>query len=223
MIASNTQFRKNNSLFAFSSWLKSILGSSAISLILDQDSLVILTRKEFICYVSLFFKLHSHCLFNLFSDLSCSDFFIQKRRVELCYKLLSVHFVNRVSLKVSLSFQESIESLSSIFTASNWFEREAFDLFGVLFRNHSDLRRILTDYGFDGYPLRKDFPVSGYTETFFDFRLKRVICVSLLLSQDPRWIGSSIVRKNWNCQSNFYFINLSLSLCEFKSNLFFRF
>ena len=164
-----------------------------------------MVNKEFFYIVCLFFKDHTHCLYKSFCDLSCSDFILNKRRIEVCYQLLSNQFVDRLTLKVVLSVEESICSLSNLFLASSWFEREVFDIFGIFFEKHPDLRRLLTDYGYEGYPLRKDFPLSGYSETRFDFVRKRVICSPLTVSQEARVFMSLSFKKSWNSISNFYF------------------
>ena len=97
--------------------------------------------------------------------------------------------LRRIFLNISNSELESVSSIESIFKSANWFEREVWDMFGVYFLNHPDLRRILTDYGFEGYPLRKDFPLSGYTQVRYDEELKRVILEPLELTQEYRYFN----------------------------------
>jgi len=92
------------------------------------------------------------------------------------YDLLSVSYNNRIRIKVYIDELEPIKSLTFLFPCANWWEREVWDMFGIFFFDHPDLRRILTDYGFEGFPLRKDFPLSGYTEVRYDQNQQRVIC-----------------------------------------------
>ena len=102
------------------------------------------------------------------------------------YELLSIKFNSRLRVKTSINEVGSVESATKIFNSANWWEREVWDMFGIFFSNHPDLRRILTDYGFEGYPLRKDFPLSGYVEVRYDDTVKRVVCEPLELAQEFR-------------------------------------
>jgi NADH dehydrogenase (ubiquinone) Fe-S protein 3 len=102
-----------------------------------------------------------------------------------------------------------VPSITSIYSAADWYERETFDMFGVFFSNHRDLRRILTDYGFDGHPLRKDFPLSGYTEIRFDFEKKRIVCEPLELSQEFRSFNY-VSNKKWGHKKSMLFFLILL-------------
>jgi len=116
--------------------------------------------------------------------------FLQKssaRRFEVNYVLLSHSYLNRLRIRVHLSVDETVESVSELFGSANWLEREVWDMYGLFFFNHPDLRRILTDYGFKGFPLRKDFPLSGYTEVRYSEKKKRVITKPVQLSQEYRY------------------------------------
>lgn len=106
-------------------------------------------------------------------------------RFEIVYNLLSLRFNSRVRVKTYTDELTPIESVNDIFKAANWNEREIWDMYGVYFTNHPDLRRILTDYGFEGHPLRKDFPLSGYVECRYDDELRRVVQVTVLTSLFP--------------------------------------
>ncbi|MFN4057148.1 MAG: NADH-quinone oxidoreductase subunit C [Roseinatronobacter sp.] len=124
----------------------------------------------------------------------------RKRRFDLVYHFLSMYRNHRIRLKVEVGEQDIVPSITGIFPAANWFEREVFDLFGILFSGHPDLRRILTDYGFRGHPLRKDFPTTGYTEVRYDETLKRVVYEPVQLVQEYRqfdfmspWEGAQYV------------------------------
>ena len=111
---------------------------------------------------------------------------IRSPRFEVIYNLLSFKYNTRLTIKVSLSDGESIDSVSKVFEAANWAEREAFDMYGIKFKNHPDLRRILTDYNFEHFPLRKDFPLSGYEEVRYDEEKKAVIYEKVKLTQEFR-------------------------------------
>lgn len=115
------------------------------------------------------------CLFVCFIDLTAVDYPAREKRFEVVTHLLSPKHNRRVRIKAATDETTPIASLSSLFPAANWFEREAYDLFGVLFSGHPDLRRLLTDYGFDGHPLRKDFPMTGFVEVRYDDEQKRVV------------------------------------------------
>lgn len=114
------------------------------------------------------------------------DYPQREKRFEVNYLLLSQRYVRRLKLKVRVDPYEGLESVTCLFKAANWFEREAWDMFGVFFHNHPNLRRILTDYGFEGHPLRKDFPLTGFVEVRYDEEKKRVVAESLETAQEFR-------------------------------------
>lgn len=107
-------------------------------------------------------------------------------RFEVIYNLLSLKLNNRITVKVALNDGEEVPTVSTVFSTANWFERETFDMYGIRFTNHPDLRRILTDYGFEGHPLRKDFPLTGYKEVRYDETQKKVIYEPVKLQQEYR-------------------------------------
>jgi NADH:ubiquinone oxidoreductase subunit C len=131
-------------------------------------------------------KKHSLLLFKQLLDIWALDFLEKKKRFQLNYKLNSLALSFFLVLRFSLCLGEKEKSLIGLFSSANWLEREVWDLFGVFFEGHFDLRRILTDYGFLGYPLRKDFPLSGYYEVKYDFDFQRVIMVELESLQEYR-------------------------------------
>jgi NADH/F420H2 dehydrogenase subunit C len=124
--------------------------------------------------------------FTLLTAISGVDYYNNKYRFNVTYELLSLVYNTRVRVKVFLTEMDSVPSIVEIFQSANWWEREVWDLYGIFFSNHPDLRRILTDYGFEGYPMRKDFPVYGYVEVFYDSIQKRILIESLELSQEYR-------------------------------------
>ncbi len=129
---------------------------------------------------------HSECRFSTLVDITAVDYPTRDKRFEVVYHFLSMYQNHRIRVKACARDGELVPSITSIYPAANWFEREAFDMYGVMFSGHPDLRRILTDYGFRGYPLRKDFPTSGYTEVRYDDKEKRVVYEPVSLVQEYR-------------------------------------
>ncbi len=122
-----------------------------------------------------FLRDHPDCRFHQLVDLAGVDYPERPLRFDVVYHLLSMTRNHRVRLKVQTDEDTPVPSVASVFPAADWFEREAFDMYGIFFDNHPDLRRLLTDYGFHGHPLRKDFPMTGYVEVRYDDELKRVV------------------------------------------------
>lgn len=116
-------------------------------------------------------------------DISGVDFPEREKRFEVVYHLLSLQHQGRIRVKTYAGEADHVPSACELFNAANWYEREAWDLYGIFFSNHPDLRRILTDYGFEGHPMRKDFPLTGYTELRYDEEQKRVVYEPLQLTQ----------------------------------------
>jgi NADH-quinone oxidoreductase subunit C len=133
-----------------------------------------------------FLKSDPSCRFTSLVDITAVDLPDRVERFDVVYHFLSMYRNHRIRVKVAVREDEMVPSLVELFPAANWFEREVFDMFGILFSGHPDLRRILTDYGFRGYPLRKDFPTTGYTEVRYDEALKRVVYEPVKLVQEYR-------------------------------------
>jgi NADH/F420H2 dehydrogenase subunit C len=133
-----------------------------------------------------FLKDHENCLFKVLIDIFAVDYPSKENRFELIYCLLSTKYNSRIKVKTFVDEFTPVESIVDLYQAANWLEREVWDMNGIYIEQHPDLRRILTDYGFEGYPLRKDFPLSGYTEVRYDDSQKRVISEPLELSQEFR-------------------------------------
>ncbi|MCK0168974.1 NADH-quinone oxidoreductase subunit C [Jannaschia sp. S6380] len=147
-----------------------------------------------------FLKTDEQCRFATFVDLTAIDYPGDERRFCVVYHFLSMYLNQRIRLKIHVREEEIVPSIIDIYPAANWFEREVFDMFGILFSGHPDLRRILTDYGFRGHPLRKDFPTTGYTEVRYDEVEKRVVYEPVSLTQEYRqfdfmspWEGAEYV------------------------------
>jgi NADH-quinone oxidoreductase subunit C len=126
------------------------------------------------------------CEFKILVDICGNDWPGREKRFDLVYHLLSLTRNQRIRIKAAVGEGETVQSCITIYPAAGWFEREAFDMYGIAFENNPDLRRILTDYGFSGYPLRKDFPLTGYVELRYDEELKRVVYQPVQLVQEFR-------------------------------------
>jgi NADH-quinone oxidoreductase subunit C len=131
-------------------------------------------------------KSDAACRFTTLIDITAVDWPARERRFDLVYHFLSMHLNQRIRVKAQLREDEIAPSIVGIHPSANWFEREVFDMYGILFSGHPDLRRILTDYGFRGYPLRKDFPTTGYVEVRYDEQVKRVVYEPVELVQEYR-------------------------------------
>ncbi|RMH46741.1 MAG: NADH-quinone oxidoreductase subunit C [Alphaproteobacteria bacterium] len=133
-----------------------------------------------------FLRTDGTCRFTTLVDITAVDHPEREKRFDVVYHFLSMHLNQRIRVKAAVRERDIVPSIVDIHPSANWFEREVFDMFGVMFSGHPDLRRILTDYGFRGYPLRKDFPTTGYTEVRYDEELKRVVYEPVSLVQEYR-------------------------------------
>lgn len=147
-----------------------------------------------------FLQIDPNCRFSTLVDITAVDYPERRDRFEVVYHYLSMYRNQRIRVKVPVAEDAMVPSITSLHPSANWFEREVFDMFGILFSGHPDLRRILTDYGFRGFPLRKDFPTTGYTEVRYDEALKRVVYEPVKLVQEYRqfdfmspWEGAQYV------------------------------
>ena len=146
----------------------------------------IYTDKDHLIDIVLFLKTNQDTKFRQLIDITVVDYPEKNQRFEVIYLFLSHEFNQRLILKYLISENEVIPSLTSIFPSANWMEREVFDMYGVSFKDHPDLRRILTDYGFEGHPLRKDFPLTGHSEVRYSEDQKKVISEPVKLEQNYR-------------------------------------
>jgi NADH-quinone oxidoreductase subunit C len=175
------------------------MGAIVKDLSIVGDQLVAIVEKEDITKLLIFLRDDVNCQFKQLMDICGVDYPERPQRFEVVYNLLSLVHNNRVTVKVMLDDNSSIPSVSKVFSSADWWEREIWDLFGIFFSGHPDLRRILTDYGFDGHPLRKDFPLTGYVEVRYDDAQKRVVYEPVKLTQEYRdfdflspWEGMNI-------------------------------
>tara|TARA_B100000131_G_scaffold320660_1_gene369368 strand:+ start:1044 stop:1634 length:591 start_codon:yes stop_codon:yes gene_type:complete len=152
--------------------------------------------------IMLFLKTNSDTMFRQLIDITAIDYPENEKRFKLVYILLSHEFNQRIHLDYDINEKEIVNSITSVFPSANWMEREVFDMYGINFKNHPDLRRILTDYSFDGHPLRKDFPMTGHNEVRYDEETKKVIYEPVKLEQNYRnfdyespWEGTKYIKK----------------------------
>ncbi|KAG7890724.1 hypothetical protein KL925_002288 [Ogataea polymorpha] len=159
-----------------------------------KDELTVYCAPSGLVPVATFLKNHTSSQFTACMNITAADYPSRKNRFDVVYDLLSVRFNSRIRIKTFASEMTPIPSLVPLYEGANWLERETYDLFGVFFENHPDLRRIMTDYGFEGHPLRKDFPTTGYTEVRYDSEKRRVVYEPLELTQAWRnfTVGSSV-------------------------------
>mgnify|MGYP001381575481 FL=1 len=167
-----------------------------------HEQLYLYIDSEDLIDVTLFIKSNENTKFRQLIDVTVVDYPENTQRFKLVYLFLSHKFNQRIILSYLINENEIIPSLTSIFPAANWMEREVFDMYGVKFKDHPDLRRILTDYGFEGHPLRKDFPLTGHTEVRYSEELKKVIKEPVKLEQNYRnfdyespWEGTKYIKK----------------------------
>lgn len=148
--------------------------------------LTITVRTPSIVKVTTFLRDDTTCLFKQVVDVCGVDWPAREQRFDVVYHLLSMKHNQRIRVKVQTDEDTAVPSITGVFNAAGWFERETWDMYGVVFSDHPDLRRILTDYGFEGHPLRKDFPLTGYVELRYDEEQKRCVYEPVKLTQDFR-------------------------------------
>jgi NADH-quinone oxidoreductase subunit C len=151
-----------------------------------NDEMVLTAKTTEIVRVLQFLRDDSECQFKMLVSLCGVDYPDRPSRFEVVYNLLSLTQNNRVRVKLEVAENEFVPTVTKVFSTAGWFEREAWDMYGIYFDGHSDLRRILTDYGFEGHPLRKDFPLTGYVELRYDEEQRRVVYEPVQLTQDYR-------------------------------------
>jgi NADH-quinone oxidoreductase subunit C len=176
------------------------LGASITGHFVARDELTVTARAADIVKVATFLRDDPQCQFICFIDITAIDWPAREKRFDVVYHLLSPRMNRRVRIKVETDETTTVPSLINVFRGADWFERETYDLYGVLFTGHPDMRRILTDYGFEGHPLRKDFPLTGFVEVRYDDEEKRVMYEPVRLAQEFRtfdflspWEGTDYV------------------------------
>lgn len=173
-------------LYKYANFLKEMLPRYITKIKLNNYELEVTINLNGLLPTLFFLKNHTNAKFNILTDIIALDFPGKKKRFLVIYHLLSIHYNCRLSVRVEVAELEAVDSVTAIFNSAGWQEREVWDLFGIVFRNHPDLRRILTDYGFKGHPLRKDFPLTGYIEIFYDDSKRRIVYAPVSLAQEYR-------------------------------------
>ena len=189
--------------------INSELSSKVKSSSIDNDELLIEVDEKDIADVVQFLKSNENCKFKQLIDIAGVDYPDNEKRFELVYLFLSHENNLRIKLLIKFETDQSINSLTKIFPSANWMEREVFDMYGIKFKNHPDLRRILTDYGFKGHPLRKDFPLTGFNEVRYSEKDKKVIYEPVKLEQNYRnfdfespWEGTKYIKEIKNSKKD---------------------
>ncbi|CAO3429934.1 NADH-quinone oxidoreductase subunit C [Azospirillum doebereinerae] len=162
------------------------LGGDVLTVEVKLGELMVTVKRPAIIPVLTALRDDAACSFEQLTDITAVDYPDRVERFEVVYQLLSYKHNRRMRVKLTTDEDTPVPSVVPVFNAANWFERETWDLFGIFFDNHPDLRRILTDYGFEGHPLRKDFPLTGYVEARYDEDQKRVVYEPVQLTQDFR-------------------------------------
>ncbi|CAG8973221.1 hypothetical protein HYALB_00006390 [Hymenoscyphus albidus] len=196
---------KAEDMHKYGQWLMGCLPKYIQQFSVWKDELVIYIAPSGVIPVFSFLKYNTAAEFTQISDITAVDFPTRDQRFEVVYNMLSVRHNSRIRVKTYADEASPVPSLCGLYDGANWYEREVYDMFGVFFIGHPDLRRIMTDYGFDGHPLRKDFPLTGYTEIRYDEEKKRIVVEPLELTQAFRnfeggsaaWeqVGSGVDRK----------------------------
>ena len=173
-------------LTSFQNNLNDTLRDSVLSIKEEHGHIIFDILPSAIVEVVTYLRSKKGFSFATLIDITAIDFPAKEKRFQLIYHFLSMTENKRCKIVASVSDQETVNSVTSVFECANWFEREIFDLFGITFSSHPDLRRILTDYGFEGHPLRKDFPTTGFLEVRYDEEEKRVVYEPTSLTQGYR-------------------------------------
>jgi NADH-quinone oxidoreductase subunit C len=190
----------SEALSELSSYLREMRGDLIVDASISYDELTLTATPEAILALLTFLRDDARCSFISMIDICGVDWPQREKRFDVVYHLLSPKQNQRIRIKVAVADGESVPSATSVYKGAEWFEREAWDMYGIPFSGHADLRRILTDYGFEGHPLRKDFPTTGYVEVRYDDAAKRVVYEPVELKQEFRnfdfmspWEGTEYV------------------------------
>ena len=191
-----------NKLQTIEKTINSELSSKIKDSTIKYNELLIETYEKDLIDVVQFLKLNEKCKFRQLIDIAGVDYPEDEKRFELVYLFLSHEHNTRIKLLIKFQLSQTINSITKIFPSANWMEREVFDMYGIKFKNHPDLRRILTDYGFKGHPLRKDFPLTGFNEVRYSEKDKKVIYEPVKLEQNYRnfdfespWEGTNYMKE----------------------------
>ena len=167
-------------------YLKTGMPVAVGSISQDRGQLIVICKSDEIVSFLTYLRDDPNCLFKVLLDICGVDYPDKSKRFEIVYHLQSLRLNQRIRVKVLCKEEDIIPSVSGVFSSANWYERETWDLYGIMFSDHPDLRRLLTDYGFDGHPLRKDFPLTGNVEVRYDEEQKRVVYEPVKMTQEFR-------------------------------------
>ncbi len=191
-----------NNLRNLEKLINSELSSKIKKTLIENDELLVETNEIDLVEVILFLKSNEKLKFRQLIDIAGVDFPDEDKRFKLVYLFLSHENNSRIKLSINFEANQVINSITKIYPSANWMEREVFDMYGIKFKNHPDLRRILTDYGFKGHPLRKDFPLTGFNEVRYSEKEKKVIYEPVKLEQNYRnfdfespWEGTNYIKE----------------------------
>jgi NADH-quinone oxidoreductase subunit C len=176
----------NEALTELAEFIDVALPGEVVEWTVAHDELMITIGAAHVVRVLTFLRDDSNCLFKQLVDLCGADYPERERRFDVVYNLLSLSHNQRIRVKLQVDEDEQVPSVTEVYSSAGWYEREAWDLYGIPFAGNPDLRRILTDYGFEGHPLRKDFPLTGFVEVRYDEEQKRVVYEPVSLAQDFR-------------------------------------
>ena len=189
--------------------VNSELASKIQKSIIEHNELLIEVNENDLVEVIQFLKSNNSCKFRQLIDIAAVDYPEDEKRFQLIYLFLSHENNSRIKLMTKFQIDQSISSITKIFPSANWMEREVFDMYGIKFKNHPDLRRILTDYNFKGHPLRKDFPLTGFSEVRYSEKEKKVIYEPVKLEQNYRnfdfespWEGTNYIKEIKNIEKD---------------------
>ena len=198
-----------NSIQKLEKFVNSELTSKIIDSSIAFNELKVTTSTEELLNVLKFMKFNEYCKFRQLIDIAGVDYPGDEKRFNLVYLLLSHHYNLRIKVLIKFETNKQIPSITKLYPSANWMEREVFDMYGIQFKNHPDLRRILTDYGFKGHPLRKDFPLTGFNEVRYSEKEKKVIYEPVKLEQNYRnfdfespWEGTNYIKEIKNLKKD---------------------
>ena len=183
----------SNILIIYRDYLKKLF-PQIIGYIINGELVIKVPSKKIKKFLN-FLKNHTQSRYRILSDICAVDYPWKKNRFQVVYNILSITFNSRLTVILTVEELTSVDSVNSIYSTANWFEREVWDMFGIYFSKHPDLRRILTDYGFKGHPLRKDFPLTGFVEVRYVSNEKRILTEEVSLAQDYR---TFYFNNNWS-------------------------
>jgi NADH-quinone oxidoreductase subunit C len=182
--------------------VNSELTSKIKKTLINFNELLIETTEDDLVQVITFLKFHDRLKFRQLIDIAGVDYPEEEKRFKLIYLLLSHETNTRIKVSINFEIEKKIPTMTKVYPSANWMEREVFDMYGIEFNNHPDLRRILTDYNFEGHPLRKDFPLTGFTEVRYSEKEKKVIYEPVKLEQNYRdfdfespWEGTKYIKE----------------------------